>query len=311
MVLGDFVVQTLHGLQYAFILFLIAIGLSVVFGVMGVLNLAHGELFALGAYISLGVFGYIVGTVGTPSGLVEQVIFVATVLAAALVVAAILLPVGAIIETVFMRPVYGRQEVYELMLTFGLLLILVDVKKFIWGARPERVENVYQGVNSIQLANAFGLNYPTYNLLIIVVGALVFGLVWWFFAATKTGRIIRATAIDREMATAIGVSTARIFTLVFAVSAFLAGFSGALIVPPTSATLFMGLTPLVLSFVVLVIGGLGSIEGTVVGALVVGLTSRWGIWLYPPAELAAPFAIMILVLLVKPEGLFGTWGELE
>jgi len=146
-------------------------------------------------------------------------------------------------------------------------------------------------------------------VFVILVGSAVVAGLFWFFERTKTGRIIRATAIDREMATAIGVSTDRVFTLVFALGAFLAGFAGAMAVPPTSATLEMGTNPLVLSFVVIVIGGLGSLRGAFVGALLVGVIRSWMITLYPPGEIAAPFAIMALILLVKPEGLFGTWGE--
>ena len=154
-----------------------------------------------------------------------------------------------------------------------------------------------------------GLNYPTFKVVIIGVGAVVVVGLFYFFNRTKTGRIIRATAINREMATAIGVSTDRTFTLVFAMGAFFAGFAGAMSLPPSNANLAMGANPLVLSFVVIVIGGLGSLRGAFVGAMLVGVISRWAIWQYPPAELAAPFAIMAVILLVKPDGLFGTWGE--
>jgi branched-chain amino acid transport system permease protein len=133
----------------------------------------------------------------------------------------------------------------------------------------------------------------------------------WFFNNTDRGRIIRATAINREMASAIGVNTKRTFTFVFALGVFFAGFGGALAAPPIAATLDMGITPLILAFVVIVIGGIGSIHGAFIASMFVGVASRLSIWLYPPAELAAPFVVMAVVLLVKPSGLFKSWGEFE
>jgi branched-chain amino acid transport system permease protein len=304
-----FVTHTLHGLQYGFILFLIASGLTIILGILDVLNLAHGELFALGAYVGFSVLGYLTGLVGQPTGAASQAGFLALVLVGAVLTALVMVPVGVLIETVLLRPIYDRDEVYQLVLTFALLLLVKDFNKFVWGPQPLRVQGVYSGINSIPTSELVGLSYPTYNFVVIVVGAVVVAGLFWFFERTKTGRIIRATAIDREMATAIGVSTDRTFTLVFAMGAFFAGFAGAVALPPSNANLAMGVNPLVLSFVVIVIGGLGSLRGAFVGALIVGLLSRWATWQYPPAELAAPFAIMALILLVKPDGLFGTWGE--
>lgn len=302
-------VQTLNGVQFGFILFMIASGLTVILGILDVLNLAHGELFSIGAYAGIGVFGFVIGVVGPPSGVLGGVVFVLAVLVSVLLTAALLLPVGTVFEALFLRAIYDRDQVYQLVLTFALLLILLDVKKFVWGNTSLRTDAVYSAINSIPTSELVGLNYPTYNVFVILVGIAVVAGLFWFFDRTKTGRIVRATAIDREMATAIGVSTDRVFTLVFALGSFLAGFAGAMAVPPTAATLGMGTNPLVLSFVVIVIGGLGSLRGAFVGALLVGVIRSWMITLYPPGEIAAPFAIMALILLVKPEGLFGTWGE--
>mgnify|MGYP006286953631 FL=1 len=306
-----FVTHTLHGLQYGFILFLIASGLTIILGILDVLNLAHGELFALGAYVGFSVLGYLTGLVGQPTGAASQAGFLALVLVGAVLTALVMVPVGVLIETVLLRPIYDRDEVYQLVLTFALLLLVKDFNKFVWGPQPLRVQGVYRGINSIPTSELVGLSYPTYNFVVIVVGAVVVAGLFWFFERTKTGRIIRATAIDREMATAIGVNTGRTFTLVFALGAFFAGFAGAMALPPMNASLDMGAEPLVLSFVVIVIGGLGSLQGAFVAALSVGLLTNWATWLYPAGELAAPFAIMAVLLLVKPEGLFGTWGETE
>jgi branched-chain amino acid transport system permease protein len=307
----NFVTHTLNGVQYGFILFLIASGLTVVLGILDVLNLAHGELFALGAYVASSVLGFLVGAVGPPTDPASQAVFLGVVLVGAALAALVLVPVGVALESTLFRPIYDRDEIYQLVLTFALLLVIKDFNKLVWGPTPVGVQEAYAGINTIPSANLLGLNFPTYKVVIIVVGALVVVGLFYFFNRTRTGRVVRATAIDREMATAIGVDTARTFTLVFALGAFFAGFAGAMVLPPTNATLAMGAKPLVLSFVVIVIGGLGSLRGAFVGALLVGVLSRWAIWLYPALELAAPFAIMAAILLVKPEGLFGTWGELE
>ncbi|NHN42478.1 branched-chain amino acid ABC transporter permease [Halorubellus sp. JP-L1] len=306
---ANFATHTLNGIQYGFILFLIASGLTIILGILDVLNLAHGELYAVGAYVAFSVYGYATGLVAAPEGVVGLAVFLVVALLAAAVAAAVLIPLGVLLEALFLRPLYGRDEVYQLVLTFGLLLILKDVNKFIWGPLPVRAGDVYSGINAIPAAEFVGLNFPTFKLVIIAVGALVVVGLFYFFNRTKMGRIIRATAIDREMATAIGVSTDRTFTLVFAMGAFFAGFAGAMALPQSQANLEMGANPLVLSFVVIVIGGLGSLRGAFVGAMLVGVLSRWAVWQYPPAEIAAPFAIMALILLVKPNGLFGTWGE--
>jgi branched-chain amino acid transport system permease protein len=180
-----------------------------------------------------------------------------------------------------------------------------------WPSLGVRLNQVYATINSVRIGHLVGLNYPTYNIYVIIIGTVLFAATIWVFDNTKTGRIIRGTAIDREMATAIGVDTTRVFTVVFVASVFLAGFAGALILPRSGAQIGMGDTPLVLSFVVVVIGGIGSVKGTFVAALLVGVLSRWATWQYPPAELAAPFVIMAIILMIKPGGLFSTWGELE
>ncbi len=305
------ITHTLNGLYYGFILFMIASGLTIIFGVLGILNLAHGELYALGAFLTFTVVGYATGLVASPTGPVSALIFGLVVLAGALAAAAILLPIGAVVESVFVRPIYERDEVYQLLLTYALLLIFVDVMKVSWGATPVD-PGVYSSLNQIPTTELVGFGYPSYNVMVMLVGLGVFLWLVWFFDRSKTGRIVRATAINRDMATAIGVSTDRTFTLVFAMGAFFAGFGGAMVsIGPGTAFLEMGLDPLVLSFVVIVIGGLGSLKGAFVGALLVGVISRWAIWQYPAIELAAPFAVMLIILLIKPEGLFGTWGEIE
>ena len=313
-----FITQTINGLQAGFVLFLIASGLTVILGILDVLNLAHGELYALGAFIASSVGGYIVGTganaiVSPPSGFdpVSSFAFVGVLILIALITALIMVPIGAIVETTLIRPIYERSQVYQLVLTFAILLIIADIVTLVWGSDPQQLAfSTKQAVNDIPSFELVGLgNIPTLVLMVILVSLGLGVALFWFFGRTKTGRIIRATAIDREMATALGVSTDRTFTLVFALGSFLAGFAGAMQFVITRAQTGMGEQALVLSFVVIVVGGLGSLRGAVVGAVVVGVLQNWMIVINPDFQTAAPFAVMVLILLVKPEGLFGTWGE--
>lgn len=304
--------QTLNGLWFGLVLFLISSGLTIILGVLDVLNLTHGELFALGAYLATTVGGMILGSLAEPTGYgLQAAIVIVAVIGAIFLVGLILVPVGAVMESVFIRPVYDRPEEYQLVLTFGLLLIIRDAVAFIWGSIPLSWNDPYSGINELKTTELLGFAYPSYNFFIMVLIVISFVAILWFFNRTRIGRIIRATAINREMATALGVNTRRLYMLVFALGAFFAGVAGAMLVPTRATNLTMGEDPLVLSFVVIVIGGLGSIRGAFVAALVVGVVSRLAISIAPALELAAPFAIMVAILLIKPEGLFGTWGELE
>lgn len=313
---STFVEQTINGLQRGLVLFLIASGLTVILGILDVLNLAHGELYALGAFIASSVAGYLIGSSGlmappTSFDPVMSFAFVGVLVLVALITALIMLPIGAIVETTLIRPIYDRAQVYQLVLTFAILLIIADLLELIWGSQPIGVSFAsQQAVNQIPTFELIGFgNVPSLVAMVIVVSLLVGGALFWFFSRTKTGRIIRATAIDREMATALGVSPDRTFTLVFALGSFLAGFAGAVQFVRTNAQPGMGESALVLSFVVIVVGGLGSLRGAVVGAIIVGILENWMIVINPEFQTAAPFAVMVLILLVKPDGLFGTWGE--
>lgn len=313
-----FITQTINGIQRGFVLFLIASGLTVILGILDVLNLAHGELYALGAFIASSVGGFLVGTganaiMAPPSSFdpVASFAFVGVLVLVALIAALIMVPIGVLVETTLIRPIYGRSQVYQLVLTFAILLIIADVIELVWGSDPQQLAfSTKQAVNDIPSFDLIGFgNIPTIVAMVIVVSLLLGLALFWFFGRTKMGRIIRATAIDREMATALGVNTDRTFTLVFALGAFLAGFAGAMQFVVTRAQTGMGEQALVLSFVVIVVGGLGSLRGAVVGAVIVGILENWMIVINPDFQTAAPFAVMVLILLVKPEGLFGTWGE--
>jgi branched-chain amino acid transport system permease protein len=291
-----FLIQLLNSLLYAAVLFLIAAGLSLIYGVMRIVNLAHGTLYALGAYVSAWVVGTVIGHGASgPLGLLASFLLLPV---GAVAVAA----VGAVMEPTLLRPLYRRPEEYHLLVTFGLLLILEDVIKLMFGGTPLSAGSIMDLMGSIPVGR---LLYPTYNLLVIAIGLAAAVGLWWFIYRTKFGVILRATAQDRRMAAALGLNVGRVYVQAFAIGCFMAGLGGAVVVPAQAAVLGMGVEALVLAFVVVVIGGLGSLEGALVGALIVSLVRTAGIQFFPEIELAVLYLIATVVLLVRPTGLFG------
>jgi len=285
------VIQILNSLLYTSSLFLIAGGLSLIYGVMGIVNLAHGSLYALGAYVAAWSVGLLAGGLPTPA-----LYFLLPV--SALAVGA----VGVIIEPTLLRPLYKRAEEYQLLMTFGLLLILEDVMRLFWGPYPLAAMDLWSFLGSSTIGT---LMYPNYNLLAIALGLLSAVLLWLFIYKTKFGVMLRATSQDMRTASALGVNVKKIYIQAFAIGCFMAGLGGAFIVPIQTATLGMGMDALILAFVVVVIGGLGSLEGALVGALIVGFIRTVGIIFFPEIELAMLYLIAVVVLMVKPTGLFG------
>jgi branched-chain amino acid transport system permease protein len=286
------VIHILNALLYSSVLFLIAGGLSLIYGVMRILNLAHGNLYALGAFVSAWAIGLAISA-GTPS-----IVFFLLLPAGAIAAAA----VGALIERTLLRPFYKRPEEYQLLMTFGLLMILEDLIRFIWGPSPLTVTDVYASLGSISIGDA---RYPGYNLLIIAVGIVAAIFLWAFIYRTRFGVLLRATSQDKRMASALGVNVNRIYIQAFTLGCFMAGLGGAIVVPSQSAVLGMGVDALVLAFIVVVIGGLGSLEGALAGALIVGVVREMGITFFPEVELAVLYLIAAFVLLIRPAGLFG------
>jgi branched-chain amino acid transport system permease protein len=291
-----FIIQMLNAFFYAAVLFLIAAGLSLIYGVMRIVNLAHGTFYAVGAYVSAWAVGSAVGqAMGGALGLAGLLLLLPI---GAVAVAAL----GAAIEPTLLRPLYRRPEEYHLLITFGLLMILEDAMKLLFGGTPLTAGAIMDHMGSIPISN---LLYPTYNLVVITVGiAAAIGL-WWFIYRTKFGVILRATSQDRRMAAALGLNVSRVYVQAFAIGCFMAGLGGAVVVPSQAAVLGMGVEALVLAFVVVVIGGLGSLEGALVGALIVSLVRTAGIQFFPEIELAVLYLIATAVLLVRPTGLFG------
>ena len=284
-----FAVHALNALLYASDLFLIAGGLSLIYGVMRIVNLAHGNLYAVGAYVT----AWAVGTAlaGAPAALLFVLLPVGAVAAAAL---------GAIIEPTLLRPFYRRAEEYQLLVTFGLLLVLDDAMRFVWGPSPLSASAVWEATGSISI---LGSTYPTYNLIVIVVGLLAAVFLWAFVYRTKFGVVLRATSQNMRMASALGVNVNRVYVQAFVLGCLMAGLGGAIKAPREGAVLGMGVDALILAFVVVVIGGLGSLEGALVGALLVGVVREAGIALFPEIELAVLYLMAVAVLLVRPAGL--------
>ena len=285
--------QVLNSLFYASVLFLIAAGLSLIFGVMRIVNLAHGSLFAIGAYIGAWLVGRAIG-LGVPVGWLLLVIPIAA-LAVALI--------GIVIEPLLLRPFYRRAEEYQLLVTFGLLLILEDLMRLVWGGLPLTADTV---MDTIPVVYIGGLVYPGYNILVIGIGIAAAILLWVVIYGTKFGVLLRATSQDRRMASALGLNVGLVYVAAFAIGCFMAGLGGAIVVPSHAAVLGMGVEALVLAFVVVVVGGLGSLKGALAGALIVSFVRTAGIQFFPEIELAVLYLIAAVVLIARPTGLFGT-----
>jgi branched-chain amino acid transport system permease protein len=258
---------------------------------MRIVNLAHGNLYALGAFVTASLVGkWLVGT--------RTFILYLLVPAGAFVAAG----VGALLEPTLLRPFYRRAEEYQLLVTFGLLMILEDLMRFIWGPYPLSASTLFSELGSFTLGDAI---YPTYNLLVIATGAVAALFLWVFVYRTRFGLLLRATAQDMRRAAALGVNVNRVYVQAFTIGCFMAGLGGAIVVPGQSAVLGMGVDALVLAFIVVVIGGLGSLEGALIGAVIVGVFREIGITVFPEIELAMLYLIAAIVLLVRPAGLFG------
>jgi len=285
-------IQILNSLLYASVLFLISAGLSLIFGVMRIVNMAHGTLYAIGAFVTAWLVGRALA-LGVSLGWLFLLLPVGAVVVAL---------IGFVIEPLLLRPFYRRAEEYQLLVTFGLLLILEDVVRLIWGGTPLSADTLMDALPSVRVG---GLVYPGDNFVVIAVGAAAALALWLVIYRTRFGVMLRATSQDRRMAAALGINVSLVYVSAFAIGCFMAGLGGAIVVPTQAAVLGMGIDALILAFVVVVIGGLGSLQGALVGALIVSLVRTAGIQFFPELELAILYLIAAVVLLVKPTGLFG------
>jgi branched-subunit amino acid ABC-type transport system permease component len=281
--------QFLGGLTTAMFLFLIASGLSLVFGVMRVLNFAHGSFYMIGAYLAWQAVQWLEPLL---SG------FWPAVLAAATGVALL----GALIERLLLRHLYGREELYQLLFTYALVLILGDAAKAAWGTQQLSVSRPPLLSGGIEI---LGTTLPAYNLFIMLLGPAIAVAAWLALTRTTAGRMVRAAALDREMLGALGANVGAIYTGMFVVSSFLAGLAGALVTPIQSIVPGMDVSIIVDAFIVVVIGGLGSFWGTFWGSMIYGQVLSFGILIFPGFSLFSVFALMAVILIVRPWGLFG------
>lgn len=283
------IAQFLSGLTAAMFLFIVASGLSLIFGVLRVLNFAHGSFYMLGAYMAWQITFWLGGLTGS---------FWLAVLGSALAVAVL----GGVVERLLLRHLYGREELYQLLFTYALVLILGDAAKVLWGTQQLTVQRPPILNGGLEL---FGTIVPHYNMFIIALGPALACGCWLLLSRTGTGRMIRAAAYDREMLGALGADVGKLYTLMFMAGSFLAGLGGALVTPVRSIVPGMDVDIIVEAFIVVVIGGLGSFWGTFLGALVFGQVLAFGILIFPGFSLFAVFVLMALVLVVRPSGLLG------
>ncbi|MGE0237270.1 MAG: branched-chain amino acid ABC transporter permease [Parvibaculaceae bacterium] len=288
--MNEILLQALSGLASAAVLFLVASGFTLVFGALRIVNFAHGSLYMLGAFIAMSLSDYLGPGNWT---------FWLAVIAAALAVAV----VGALIEWLCLRHVYDRAIVIQLLVTFGLVMIIGGFVRGVWGSAPRQTTIPPFLDGGVPLLGHF---YPTYSLFLIAVGALTVAVLWFIMNRTSLGRLIRGALDDRKLLEMVGVDVPRLFTGVFVLGAFFAGLAGALVTPQQTIAVGLDLDVIVSAVVVVVIGGLGSIAGALVGALMVGVTTAVSlIWLPPAWSPIIMFGLLVVVLAVRPQGLFG------
>ena len=278
--------QLMNGFVFGMILALIAMGLSIIFGLMDIINFAHGAYYTIGAYVALSVMG-----------------FVDNFWIALIVVPAALMIIGFFVEFVFLRPLYGKNPVFSLLLNFGVMLGIIQVIRLVWGVayRPFSPPDALSG--SVYLGFS---HFSVYRIFVVSVCIGLAILVWLLLKKTSVGMTVRAAVDKRDMVKALGINVSAVFTLVFGIGVALAGLAGALAAPFIAVFPEMGLQILIESFVVVVIGGMGSFRGSIVAGIIVGeimaLTTLW----YPEMSQVAVYLFMAVFLLTRPQGLFGS-----
>ncbi|MBK7282710.1 branched-chain amino acid ABC transporter permease [Candidatus Aalborgicola defluviihabitans] len=281
----EFLIQLLNSIQYGLLLFLLASGLTLVFGIMGVINMAHGSFYMIGAYLAY----WLTSKIGNfwlaiPLGL------------------AIVILLGVVIEAVLFRRLYRRDHLQQVLLTFGLILIFEELRSILFGDEVQGVAVPAILNNSIPLTD--NLSYPVYRLFISMTCLLIAGAMYWLIQKTRLGMMIRAGSSNRRMVQSLGININRIYSLVFAVGLALAAFAGMIAAPVSSVYPGMGNQILIICFVVVVIGGIGSIKGALVAALMIGITDTLSKVFLPDFSGFAVYLLMAIILLWRPQGLF-------
>ena len=282
----------IDGVTYASWLFIVALGLTLVFGVLKILNIAHGSFYALGAYVTATLV-----SLAASWALPPAMSLVAMLLAAVLV--AVL--VAPLTERGLLRFYYGRDEVLLVLVTYAMFLMMEDITKLIWGANPYYVSEPYALFGNIDIGRQ---SYVGYDLFLVVLAVVVGLAVWWGLNRTRAGKIVTAVIHSPEIASSMGIKVSRVYMVSFAVGIFLAALGGAFTAPMISVQPGVSVGVIIISFAVVIIGGLGSIEGAAIGAIIVGLARALAVHIMPVAELFSVYLVMALVLVFRPEGLF-------
>ncbi len=288
---GSLFVQLLGGLSRAMILFLLSSGLSLTFGVMNILNFAHATLWLVGGYVTFSVFSFLAVPLGE-SGLV--LVF------AILIGTALMVMLGYLIERVLIRRMYARELPEQLLLTFALILIFGDLIKLIWGVQDR---SIYFPIEPLEMLGTF---VNPYYFVVLAAGVGVAAGLWWFLQKTKYGKIVRAAVYSRDMVSALGIRIPLIYAGVFALGIGIAAFAAGVFLPLMPMALGVDTDLIVQCFAVVVIGGFGSIIGTFAASLIVGIVYSFSVLIWPDGALAVIFLIVVMVLIVRPWGLFGT-----
>jgi len=288
--LATFLIQCLNSLQYGLLLFLVASGLTLIFGIMGVINLAHGSFYMIGAYMAYALAPFVSGTLGGG--------FFAT-LALGLVLAVLL---GYVLEWAFFSFLYGREHLQQVLMTYGLILVFEELRSIAVGDDVHGVAPPPWLSGSLPLGEL--MTYPVYRLFISAVCLVVALAMWWVLARTRLGMKVRAGATNREMVQSLGVDITLLYRVVFAAGVALAVLAGMVAAPVSSVYPGMGNQVLIICFVVVVIGGIGSIRGALLAALLIGFADTFGTVLFPHAAGVLVYVLMALILLWKPDGLF-------
>jgi len=290
--LNTFLAVVFDGVVYSSWLFLMAAGLTLIYGVMRILNIAHGSLYALGAYVAATLGGAWIAAGHAPAGSFAMLAL------ATLLVGVVM---GPLIERGLLKWMYGKDEIVLLLITYAVFLILEDAIKLVWGVESKMLSEPYALPGNFQIG---GLAYPVYNLVLIAVAALTGLALSWALYYTRRGKLLLAVIHDREMSAAMGINVDRVFLVTFSLGAMLAGLGGALTAPMIAVSPGIGVEVIVLSFAVVVIGGLGSLGGAALGALMVGIARSVAVRYWPEGELFIIYFVMALVLVARPRGLF-------
>jgi branched-chain amino acid transport system permease protein len=288
-----FTTIVMDGTVFAAVLFLISVGLTLVFGVLRILNVAHGGLYAFGAFTATSLCVWLL-SIGANPYLTYPMLLLGAVIVG--------LIAGPLIERVFLQRVYGRAEAIQVLLTFSIFLILDDLMKLIWGTKPLFVSEPYTLLGEFSLS---GIRYSWYQVLLIVVAIVFGGALVWVVRGTRIGKLAISVINDREISQAIGINVNWIYVGSFTLGAFCAALGGALIAPTIAVAPGFAVDATVLAFAVIAIGGMGNLEGAALGALMVGLLRALAVHLMPEADLVVIYLAMIVVLVIRPQGLFG------